>query len=158
MNLESATLVLRSINANTNVGNYNNDLTWNDINIKALLGPMWLKYKKFKLIMTGFASSAQTGITDTNRIVNIYMEGLRWVQSSFDTSISANRSRALVGTAEFSTTGRTINYVNESGFIFDTQQTTSNIRLFFTRVTDDTLQATQYSPSIAIFSIYGIDE
>lgn len=158
MNLESATLVLRSINANTNVGNYNNDLTWNDINIKALLGPMWMKYKKFKLILTGFASSAQTGISDTNRIVNIYMEGLRWVQSSFDTSVSANRSRALVGTAEFSTTGRTINYVNESGFIFDTQQTTSNIRLFFTRVTDDTLQATQYSPSIAIFSIYGIDE
>jgi hypothetical protein len=158
MNLESATLVLRSINANTNVGNYNNDLTWNDINIKALLGPMWMKYKRFKLIMTGFASSGQTGISDVNRIVNIYMEGLRWVQSSFDTSISANRSRALVGTAEFSTTGRTINYVNESGFIFDTQQTTSNIRLFFTRVTDDTLQATQYSPSIAIFSIYGIDE
>lgn len=158
MNLESATLVLRSINANTNVGNYNNDLTWTDINIKALLGPMWLKYKKFKLIMTGFASSPQAGITDANRIVNIYMEGLRWVQSSFDTSISANRSRALVGTAEFTTNGRSINYVSESGFIFDTQQTTANLRIFFTRVIDDTIQATQYSSNVAVFSIYGIDE
>lgn len=158
MNLESATLVLRSINANTNVGNFNNDVTWNDINIKALLGPMWVKYKRFKIILTAFASAPQAGITDPNRLVNVYMEGLRWVNSSYDTSISANRSRALVGTAEFATVGRSINYVNESGFIFDNQQTTASIRILLTRITDDTRVATQYSSFVCCFSIYGLEE
>ena len=158
MNLESATLVLRSINANTNVGNLNNDVTWSNINIKALLGSMWTKYKKFKIILTAFASSPQSGITDPNRLVNVYMEGLRWVNSSYDTSISANRSRALVGTAEFATTGRSINYVNESGFIFDNQQTTANLRMVLTRITDDTVVATQYSSFVCCFSIYGLEE
>jgi hypothetical protein len=158
MNLESATLVLRSINADINVGNFNNDMTWSNINIKALLGPMWLKYKKFKLIMTAYGSAPQAGITDANRIVNIYMEGLRWVNSSYDTSISANRNRALIGTTEYFTAGRSMNYVSESGFLFDTQQTTANIRISLTRVLDDTIVATQYSSSICILSIYGIDE
>lgn len=158
MNLESATLILRSINADINVGNFNNDMTWSNINLKALLGAMWLKYKKFKIIMTAYGSAPQAGITDVNRIVNIYLEGLRWVNSSYDTSISANRSRALIGTMEYATIGRNMNYVSESGFIFDTQQTTANIRLLLTRVSDDTTVATQYSSSICILSIYGIDE
>lgn len=158
MNLESATLVLRSINANVNVGNFNNDMTFNNIDLKSLLGPMWVKYKRFKLIMTAYASGPQAGITDVNRFVNVYMDGLRWVNSSYDTSISANRSRALVGTAEYSTTGRTINYVTEAGFIFDTQQNTANIRILLTRITDDTTQATQYSNSMCCFSIYGVEE
>ena len=158
MNLESATLVLRSINANVNVGNFNNDMTWNNIDIKTLLGSMWAKHKRFKLIMTAYGSGPQAGITDINRFVNVNMEGFRWVTSSYDTSISANRSRAVVGTAEYATTGRTINYVNEGGFIFDNQQTNINIRIFLTRITDDTIQATQYSPSICCFSIYGLDD
>lgn len=157
MNLESATLVLRSVNADVNVGNYNNDMTWNDINLKTLLGPMWLKYKRFKIIMTAYGSGPQS-ITDVNRFVNVYMEGLRWVNSSYDTNINANRTRALVGTAEYASTGRTLNYVNESGFVFDTQQTTANIRIFLTRITDDTLQSVQYANSICVFSIYGIEE
>ena len=158
MNLESATLVLRSINANTNVGNFNNDMTFNNIDLKTLLGPMWLKYKKFKLIMTAYASGPSAGISDANRLVNVYMEGLRWVHSSYDTSITANRSRALVGTTEYATGGRSINYVNESGFLFDTQQTTANIRILLTRITDDTTPAVQYGNSVCVFSIYGVDE
>lgn len=158
MNLESATLVLRSVNANVNVGGFNNDVSFNNINIKTLLGSMWQKYRKFKLIMTAFGSGPQAGISDVNRFVNVYVDGLRWVHSSYDTSVSANRTRALVGTSEFATTGRTINYVNESGFMFDNQQTTATLRLTLTRITDDTLQATQYSNWVCVFSIYGIEE
>jgi len=157
MNLESATLVLRSINANVNVGNFNNDVTFNNINLKALLGSMWAKYKRFKLILTAFASGPQT-ITDPNRLVNVYMEGLVWVNSSYDTSMSANRNRALVGTAEFATAGRSINYVNESGFIFDNQQDTANIRIFLTRISDDVTASVQYAPFVCCFSIYGLEE
>ena len=157
MNLESSTLVLRSINANINVGGFNNDMTFQNINLKSLLGAMYNKYKRFKLILTAFAT-APASVNSTNGIVNIYMEGLNWYQSSYDTSVNANRTRALVGTAEYVTTGRTINYVTEAGYMFDTQQTNVDLRIFITRVTDDTIQATQYSPSIIVFSIYGIDD
>lgn len=117
-----------------------------------------MKYKKFKLIFTSHGGAPQAGISDTNRIVNVYMEGLRWVHSSYDTSVNANRTRALVGTLEYTTTGRTTNYVNESGFIFDTQQTNANLRIYLTRMTDDTIVNTQYPPSAFCFSIYGVDE
>lgn len=157
MNLESSTLVLRSINANVNVGGFNNDMTWQNINLKSLLGSMYGKYRRFKLILTAFAGGPAS-VNTINGIVNFYMEGLRWYQSSYDTSINANRTRALVGTGEFSTTGRTINYVTEAGYMFDTQQLNADIRIFITRVSDDTIQATQYSPSIFVFSIYGVDE
>jgi hypothetical protein len=133
-------------------------MTWTDINIKTLMGPLWMKYKKFKLIFTSHGGAPQAGISDTNRIVNVYMEGLRWVHSSYDTSVNANRTRALVGTLEYTTTGRTTNYVNESGFIFDTQQTNANLRIYLTRMTDDTIVNTQYPPSAFCFSIYGVDE
>lgn len=158
MNLESATIVLRSINANVNVGGLNNDLTFTGINIKTLLGSLWQKYRRFKLIMTAFAAGPQAGITDANRIVNVYMEGPRWFTSSYDTSISANRSRALVGTAEYTTTGRSLNYINDSGFLFDNQQTMLDIRLLIARVSDDTVAAAQYPSSIFVFSIYGVEE
>lgn len=158
MNLESATLVLRTINANENVGGFNNNMTFNNINIKALLGSMWLKYKRFKIILTGHGSAPQSGMSATNAHVNIYMDGLRWVNSSYDTSISANRSRALVGISQYSTAGSATNYVSESGFVFDTQQTTANIRITLARVLDDTVQATQYSSAVFIFSIYGLED
>jgi hypothetical protein len=157
MNLESSTLVLRSINANINVGGFNNDMTFQNINMKSLLGAMYNKYNRFKLILTAFAT-APSSVNTTNGIVNIYMEGLNWYQSSYDTSVNANRTRALVGTGEYVTSGRTINYVTEAGYMFDTQQTNVDLRIFITRVTDDTMQATQYSPSIIVFSIYGIDD
>ena len=157
MNLESSTLVLRSINANINVGGFNNDMTFQNINMKSLLGAMYNKYNRFKLILTAFAT-APSSVNTTNGIVNIYMEGLNWYQSSYDTSVNANRTRALVGTGEYVTSGRTINYVTEAGYMFDTQQTNVDLRIFITRVTDDTIQATQYSPSIVVFSIYGIDD
>jgi hypothetical protein len=158
MNLESATLILRTINATENVGGFNNNMEWSNIDIKALLGSMWLKYKKFKIILTGHGSAPQSGMTNPNGNVSIYLEGLRWVNSSYDTSISANRSRALVGTTTYTTTGGATNYVSESGFIFDTQQTTANLRITLARIVDDTIQSLQYSSAVFIFSIYGIEE
>lgn len=158
MNLESATLILRSINANENVGNFNNDMTWYNIDLKTLLGSMWGKYKRFKLILTAHGSAPQIGMTGQNGLVTINMEGLNWVTSSYDTSISANRSRAVVGTGFYSTAGSSINYITESGFIFDTQQTTANMRIYLNRVLDDTKQAIQYSPAVFCFSVYGLDD
>lgn len=158
MNLESSTLILRSINADENVGNFNDDMTWYNIDLKTLLGSMWGKYRRFKLILTAHGSAPQTGMTTNNGAVSINMEGLRWVTSSYDTSISANRSRAVVGTTVYNTVGNAINYITESGFIFDTQQTTANIRITLTRVLDDTIQAVQYSPAVFCFSIYGLED
>ena len=158
MNLESATLVLRTINASTNSGGFNNDMTWDAIDIKGLLGSLWLKYNRFKLILTGHGSAPQSGMISSNGNVAIYLEGLNWVNSSYDTSVSANRTRALVGTSTYDTSGRATNYVSESGFVFDTTQTTANLRITLARVLDDVVQPTQYSAAVFIFSIYGVDD
>jgi hypothetical protein len=158
MNLESATLVLRTINASTNVNGFNNDTTWDNIDIKSLLGSLWLKYSRFKLILTGHGSAPQSGMSTSNGNVSIYLEGLDWVNSSYDTSVSANRTRALVGTTTYDTNGRATNYVSEAGFIFDTRQTTANLRITLARVLDDVVAQTQYSSAVFIFSIYGLED
>lgn len=159
MDLNNATLILRTANASINQGGTNNFLTWNNIDLKILVGTtMWSKYNKFKLTMTFSASGPQLGITDENRFVNVNLEGLPWVNSSYDTSMNSNRSRAVVGVVEYSTIGVTTYLSNQAGYIFEKEPSIVNLRLILSKVTDDGIVPTQYSGAVFVFSIVGVEE
>lgn len=165
MNIESATLTLRTSGINTangdiNVGNRNNDCTWN-INLQQVLGSMMGKYKRFKICPTSIGSATPVpSLSDANRLVCVNVEGLQWENSSYRLANTSIASSLIMNTAALGTTaGISINYTGETGFVF-TRPTTNNvsIRIFLTRMSDDTIQAIQYPNLVYCFSIYGIDE
>ena len=87
-NLENAALVLRTsdltANSTTNVGTcdqYRTNFTWNNINLRTLLGGMYDKYERFNICLNTVSTSniaVTPGVTDDDRIVQIYLGGLRF--------------------------------------------------------------------------------
>ncbi len=165
MNLESATLVLRTSSLNTaqgdiNIGNYNNDVTFSNINIQQVLGSMLTKYKKFKLCLTSVgAATPPTTLTDTNRLLCVNIQGLNWENSGYNIATGNLSSSVIAATIAIGTTqGFSTNFTGETGFIF-TRPVANNvsIRIFLTRIQDNTIQQIQYPNSVYCFSIYGIE-
>ncbi len=165
MNLESATLVLRTSSLNTaqgdiNIGNYNNDVTISNINIQRVLGSMLTKYKKFKLCLTSVgAATPPTTLSDTNRLLCVNIQGLNWENSGYNVATGNLSSSVIAATIAIgTTTGFSTNFTGETGFIF-TRPVANNvsIRIFLTRIQDNTTQAIQYPNTVYCFSIYGIE-
>lgn len=164
MNLESGTLVLRTSGLNTaqgdiNVGNFNNDTTWN-INIQQVLGSMLTKYTRFKLCLTSVGSATPpTSLSDTNRLLCVNIDGLNWENSGYNV-FTGNQSSSLIAStiAIGTTTGFSTNFTGETGFVF-TRPVANNlsIRIFLTRISDNSIQSIQYPNLVYCFSIYGIE-
>ena len=157
MNLENATLVLRTSSTDINVGNYNNDCTWN-INLQQVLGSMYSKYTKFKFCITSFGNAGGGAISDLDRIVEINVEGLQWINQTYNTTTGSNLNNTVVSTADLLATGRTINYTGETGAIFlKPYSNMVDIRIYLKRIVDNTLQDTQFPQMTYCFSIYGVE-
>jgi len=162
MNLESATLVLRTLSLgpnDINVGSLNNDVSWN-INLQTCLGSMYNKYDRFKICLTSMGSSVPTPtLTDQNRFVMINVEGLQWNNQTYNSQTGIIERNAILSTVDLQTnTGRTINYTGEVGCVFYKPQSSDvRIRVYLTRISDNTIQNVQYPPLIYCFSIYGIN-
>ena len=163
MNLESATLVLRTSAINTsrgdiNVGNFNNNCSW-AINLQTVLGSMYNKYSRFKICLTSFGNASGGTLTDINRIININIAGLQWNNQSYDTTTGTIISSVNIASVDMINQGRSVNFAGETGFVFFKPNSSDVvIRIFLTRVFDDTLQAVQYPNCVFCFSIYGIEE
>jgi hypothetical protein len=83
MNLESAQLVLRSNTVASGPDNVRNYLvTWRNVNLRQVLGTMYDKYKLFKICLTSFGNTntGLTGVTNSDRSLQIVMSGLNFRQ------------------------------------------------------------------------------
>ncbi len=161
MNLESATLVLRTsaLGPNdVNVSNFNNDVYWN-INLRRVLGSMFDKYNRFKICLTSIGTSTPA-LSEANRFVQVNMEGLQWNNQSYDTQTGILRSNVIIESVALGTnTGITYNFTGEIGQVFYKPQSDDvRLRIYLQRISDNTIQAIQYPNIVYCFSIYGIEE
>jgi hypothetical protein len=76
INIDTSTLFLHSSNAASIEGGI---LTFKNIKIKQLLGDMYDKYNKFKLILTGFYNRNLNVLSDTQRLIAIKVKGFDYV-------------------------------------------------------------------------------
>lgn len=76
INIDTSTLFLHSSNAVSIEGGI---LTFKNIKIKQLLGDMYDKYDKFKLILTGFYNRNLNVLSDTQRLIAIKVKGFDYV-------------------------------------------------------------------------------
>jgi hypothetical protein len=160
MNLESAVLILRTSDATTNVNTFGSNVTWSNINLKALLGTLYNKYTKFKICLTSYANVNTTANVTADRYLQVYMSGLNWINQGYTYTINGNINSTIIATVDItSASGRAINYTGEVGNVFYMKnQTSTDITISFTRVSDNVLNTAQnYGNSVYCFSIYGIE-
>ena len=170
--LQNATLVLRTMDltqsASTVLGTADNikcNLTWNNINLRTVLGDMYDKYDMFclKLCEISTCASATTFGTATNdRYLLIRMSGLPWINQTYSQLEGCNTLPIILTTYNIGSSASITNKEVQSGkqFIFGKNQDVCNISLNCSRFSDDTTPQTSnpLPDSIFQFEIYGVDK
>ena len=164
---EKATLVLNSVNASS-INSMRSSITWNNINLRNLLGDMYDKYDRFNLSLncistayTAFALSATN-----NSQVLIRLTGLPWVNCNYNitsNAINVNNIYNIIGTFKFSSSTPQeplTQYFYESIATFSKNSDIISITIDYLRLVDlltpDTTNT--YPQMTFIFDIYGIDD
>ena len=171
MSVESASLVLRTCDltfgSTTPLGfadQYGTTYTWNNINLRVLLGDMYYKYDRFNLNLNTIA----TGTPYTNwelsslddRCVYISITGLPWVNNTYIQKTNSNTTSTIIASCYFNDETHTIQYFyynNSATFIKN--QDMCNFSLSLLRI-DDGLKPTVtvvFPPLIFLFDITGIE-
>lgn len=156
-------------NANGLASVGNSVLRWNNINLRALLGDMYDEYETFNLSLTSIVSAktpsalgASFGNNDINNLnLTLYIEGLPFINNTYQVNRGGNTARCALGTYAYGTTAGSIFYrvYNQSGTAtFGKSQELCNITLTFKRVSDDgTPETTDAFPNTNFtFCINGI--
>jgi hypothetical protein len=175
-NYENAALVLRTAdltaNATTQVGicdQNKTNFTWNNINLRTVLGSMYDTYDKFNICLNTVSTSQVNagsipGTAYDDRIVQIYMSGLPFINQCYDVVKGCNIKYTIIGTFNFpSVTACTTQYFYSSNIAtFDKRQDLINIQIFYSRIskngggTYDIATANVFPDMIFIFDIFGI--
>lgn len=129
-------------NGSTNNGSASS-FTWNNIDIRLILGELWDKYEYFNicLVSTIFSSANITYPTNDNKMGCIYMSGLDWT-SNYDTGRKQRTPNVAIGylnTSTITTSAGAVQYYN-SLFCntFRKNSPITNINIFYNKISDNT--------------------
>jgi hypothetical protein len=162
MNIEGATLVLRTFNAiNTPA---RGSSTWQQVNLRQTLGPLYNKYNRFKICLTSWGSSKAPTINSNNASVIALMSGFNWENQTYDTATNGLTRRAAIANVRYSSISNTAieNFTGEVGQVFikpNIDEITVTISL--ERIDGGpvpTNPISGYPFSVYVFSIYGIPD
>jgi len=149
---ETASLILKSsdltFGSSTTIGTADTNgttLTWNNINLRVLLGDMYDKFDRFNLNLNTLATSqANTiGTAAEDRCCYITISGLPWVNNSYSQKNNANTGATVIASCVFSSLGQTTQYYygnNTTTFIKN--QDIANITITLRKILDDSLPST----------------
>ena len=177
-NLENSNLVLKTIDLPVNslsaVGStdtYMRTLTWNNINIRQVLGSMYDRYDKFNICLNNVSSGYGDVATTTNpedRNVVIKMSGLNFLNNTYDSSKLHMTGAAVLGTMQFNVgataVGATVvnttstQYFYAGNYItFGKSADTVNLTITYEPVSSATFAHNWTFPEcVFIFKIFGI--
>jgi len=177
-NIESATLILRSgdliQNATNQYGScdqYITNMTWNNINLRTLLGTLYDRYDLFNICLSNITQSNGSGAfgeDNNDLIVQVCMTGLPFINQTYGVTDCCNTNIAVAGIFEFSEAGtNTVNYNHTHSLTFSKQQDQVNLNIYYQRifpsayngVTNYAVKTTTSFPEVIFkFKIYGVDK
>ena len=158
MNIESATLVLRTINATNNITRTSS--TWR-INLRQTLGNLYNKYDKFKICLTSWGTGiTNNGFTSDDVTVVSFMSGLQWENQTYDTVINGLQSKAVISTLRFNNNSVALeNFTGEVGQVFlKPNYDEVEVTISFEKISGAVFPALVYPQCCYVFSIYGIPD
>jgi hypothetical protein len=175
-NLQIASLVLRSsdipLNSSNQYGScdqYRLTQTWNNINLRTLLGDMYDKYDLFNICLNTITTSAPTlayGNTADDRNVILKLSGLPFVNQTYSVKQGCNTNICPIASFAFPTITTTAMsatqyFYSNNCYTFGKSQQSCNLTLQYGRVIDDVLplvnnQNREFPSIVLIFDIVGV--
>jgi hypothetical protein len=175
---EKAALVLKTndltTNSTTTIGScdqFKTNMTWNNINLRTLLGSMYDNYEKFNIclnaISTAYVQTANPGADPDDSLVQINLGGLPFLNQTYDVARGCNTNNCVIAIFNFPEAVNTFEmmYFNDTTNVatFDKRQNMVNINVFYQRIRKNG-QGTYnvdaggvvYPDMIFKFSIFGI--
>lgn len=160
-NSPTATLFLASSAASSTLTN-NLGFTWNNINLRNLLGDMYDKYDLFNIALVQAASgvgASNIGASLDDLNVQLVMSGLPWVNQTYNSTTMTNKSSAIIGIFTFarSATANQLYYANNA-LTFSKNQLSANISIsYLNMATGNAPSPVAAYPGVNfLFSIIGI--
>ena len=136
--------------------------TWNNINLRVLLGDLYDKYDRFNLNLNTIATSIATAYTGTadDRCTYLTIAGLPWINNSYNVSSNCNTNATVIASVFIASNAQTTQYFygnNTSTFIKN--QDVCNITISFLKISDNTKPTPSgaFPKMIFIFDIEGVD-
>ena len=165
-NRRHASLVLNSSYLIRNVDtNFRRTLlTWNNINLRNLLGDMYEQFDYFNISLksiTTVSTENISGVRDTFAL-HVRMSGLPWVNNSYNVKSGSNNQYCVIGTFRLASFFE-INFLYENNlFTFGKNSETCNITIDFLKISDGDIPNIFSSPTVPfsnfifMFDIVGI--
>ena len=114
--------------------------TWNNINLRVLLGDMYDQYDRFNLNLNTVAtakSPSYLAVTEGERYTYIIIAGLPWINSSYAVSSSGSTNATVIASMFIgSATQNTQYFYGNNTTTFTKNQDVCNITISFLRVLD----------------------
>jgi hypothetical protein len=165
--LRKASLILKGSDLTANVNNkfgftdtLRTTMTWNNIDLRTLLGDMYNQYDYFNLSLNTIASGlAGTVSTDKNMLnLHVRMSGLPWSNCSYNVKSGSNNQYANIGVFTVIPSATQTTQYNNNVLTFGKNQDICNITIDFIRVHDDVkaTPTTLYPTCSFYFDIIGV--
>ena len=170
-NEEVASLVLNVGNLTNNSTNvvgtsnqFHTNMTWSNIDLRMLLGPMYDKYDSFNLVPTSYQSNvadAGIGTSSDDRCVSINISGLPFTNNTYNTAMKTNQNSCVIYTTRF-IASNSINGLAGNILTFTKNEELANINIFYQRINPNGLGSYNVSTTVAYphmiftFNIYGV--
>jgi hypothetical protein len=166
---QTASLVLKSsdltFGSTTTVGYADasgTTLTWNNINLRVLLGDIYDQYDRFNLNLNTIAtnSAGLIGTSADDRCCYITIQGLPWVNNTYNQKTNSNSNATVIASCVFTSGGQTTQYYygnNTTTFIKN--QDICNITINIRKILDDAspLTSVAFPKIMFIFDIEGVE-
>jgi hypothetical protein len=173
-NAETATLVLRTADLTANTTNaigsadvYLTRFTWNNINLRTLLGTMYEKYDRFCLVSTQIQSvvaGGSIGSTADDRNIMVFVSGLPFSNNTYNVSTLTNQNSAFLNFIRFVTSNPVISSTTGNNLMFTKNQELVNLTIFYQRINKnaggnyDIVTTAAYPNMLFSFNIYGVSK
>ena len=118
-------------------------MTWNNINLRTVLGDMYDDYDLFNICLNTISTSTTNLITDSfddNKNVAIEISGLPFINQTYNVKNSCNSNSTVIGTFNFiDNQGKTQNYNSNNIATFGKSQEQCNLTIEYYKIVDDSI-------------------
>ena len=172
MNTECATFHLNTTDISTStdiytqygsINAYRNDITWNNVSLRTILGDMYNKYDKFNIKLSAILYSQSALIPSSSSVdlnLQINIGGLNFSNCTYNVKNDTNLVTCSIGSFQLTTAARTI-YFNDDNLITIEKPTTDrhNIRIYLTTINNVSPAWTNSGPAFDLyFRVYGVKD
>ena len=168
-NIETAKLVLKSCDCSSSNTNYTS-FTWNNINLRTVLGNMYDEYDKFNLSLNSMACDfifIDSGLNndlpgydefEQNLIINL--SGLPFINQTYDVKNKTNTNKVVLGSFIFNGIPNNEQYTTSNNFTFSKNQELASITVYYSKLNGTSIQAggNSYPQVMFTFDILGVPQ